>query len=276
VDLVMTGTGSPIPDPNRAGPSQLVVAAGRHLLVDAGRGCLMRLAAAGSGAGALDRVLLTHLHSDHLTDFNDVITSRWIGGFPPAPLDVVGPAGTERLVGDTLAMLAPDIGYRIAHHEDLESGPEVRVQETSGGLVHEDDEVRITSAPTEHRPVHPTVAYRIDADGGSVVLAGDTVPCAGLDELCVGADVYVQTVVRDDVIRQVAIPRLMDVLDYHSTIADAAQTATRAGVGTLVLNHVVPAPAPGQEEELVGRAAEHFDGRILLPADLERIAVSVA
>ena len=66
--------------------------------------------------------------------------------------------------------------------------------------------MRITSAPTEHRPVHPTVAYRIDADGGSVVLAGDTVPCAGLDELCVGADVYVQTVVRDDEILDGASP----------------------------------------------------------------------
>ena len=71
------GTGSPLPDPNRAGPATLVQAAGKHLLFDAGRGVLMRLAAAMVAPGMLDALLLTHLHSDHTTDVNDVITTRW-------------------------------------------------------------------------------------------------------------------------------------------------------------------------------------------------------
>src|SRR5690606_42089034 len=64
--------------------------AGRHLLVDCGRGVLMRAAAAGSGASLFDRVLLTHLHSDHTTDFNDVLTTRWVTSPAPNPLRVVG------------------------------------------------------------------------------------------------------------------------------------------------------------------------------------------
>ena len=75
------------------------------------------------------------------------------------------------------------------------------------------------------------------------MIAGDTVPCAGLDELCEGADMLVHTVVRRDLIEPIGLPRLTDVLDYHSSVEDAARTAARHGVGTLVLTHLVPAPS---------------------------------
>ena len=133
--------------------------------------------------------------------------------------------------------------------------------------------VQVLAAPTDHRPVAPTVGYRITHEGTSVVCAGDTVPCPGLDRLVDGADVYVQTVVRDDLIQAFGVPRLVDVCDYHSTVEQAAQTAARGGVGTLVLTHMVPAPMPGDEQQWIDLAAAHFDGEIVLGADLDRIEV---
>ena len=273
MELIMTGTGSPLPDPNRSGPSQLVKVAGRNFLIDCGRGCLMRLAAAGAPPITIERLLLTHLHSDHVTDVNDLITTRWISGFPAPPLPIVGPEGTDNFIESTLKMLESDIGYRIEHHSDLES-PQLEVAETAAGVVLDDGQVRITAAMTEHKPVHPTVGYRIEAEGSSIVLAGDTIPCAGLDQLCLGADVYVQTVIRDDLIKQLPIKRLLDVLDYHSTVEDAARTADKAGVKTLVLNHCVPAPSTQEDiDQWIQMASEHFDGEIILPSDLETINV---
>ena len=76
--ITLLGTGSPIPDPHRAGPATLVTAGDEHYLVDAGRGVLMRLAATGVGVPQLTGVLITHLHSDHITDLNDVITAMWV------------------------------------------------------------------------------------------------------------------------------------------------------------------------------------------------------
>ena len=274
MELIMTGTGSPLPDPNRSGPSQLVKVADRNFLIDCGRGCLMRLAAAGAPPITIERLLLTHLHSDHITDVNDLITTRWVQGFPAPPLPIVGPEGTENFIENTLKMLEPDIGYRIEHHSDLDSPPQLQVSETTAGVVLEDEQVRITAAMTEHKPVHPTVGYRIEAEGSSIVLAGDTIPCAGLDELCSGADVYVQTVIRDDLIKQLPIKRLLDVLDYHSTVEDAARTAKKAGVKTLVLNHCVPAPSTQEDiDQWIQIASEYFDGEIILPSDLETINV---
>jgi ribonuclease Z len=69
------------------------------------------------------------------------------------------------------------------------------------------------------------------------------------------------------------LPRLLDVCDYHSTVEQAADTAKRAGVGTLVLTHCVPAVAPGTEDEWRAIAAAIFDGEIVVGADLDRVPI---
>lgn len=267
------GTGSPIPDPARAGPATAVQAGGVTLLVDCGRGVLLRMAAAGMGAPQVSALLVTHLHSDHLTDLGDVVTTRWVMTMEPAPLDVVGPPRLREVVDGVLASLRPDIEYRVAHHADLTWEPEVRVHECTGGVAWEGDGVRVVAAPTDHRPAAPSVAYRVEHEGHAVVLAGDTLPCPGLDELARGADALVHTVIRDDVLRALPIPRLQDVCDYHSSVAQAAQTAARAGVRTLVLTHLVPAPAPDGDGEWRALATAHFDGEVFVARDLTAIDV---
>ena len=106
-----------------------------------------------------------------------------------------------------------------------------------------------------------------------MVLAGDTVPCASLDELAAGADALVHTVIRKDLVALVPQQRLKDILDYHSSVEQAGATAARAGVGTLVLTHYVPPLLPGQEDQWRALAATEFTGRIELGDDLHRLEV---
>jgi ribonuclease Z len=270
IEVTLLGTGCPLPDPHRAGPATLVRAGGRAFLFDAGRGVLMRLAAAGVPTPAfLERVLLTHLHSDHTTDFNDLITTRWTMSPVANPLPVTGPPGTAAFAQRTIGMLRDDIGWRVAHHDDLEWGPQAAVTELDDGVVLDDGGVRILAAPTDHKPVHPTVGYRVEHGDSSVAIAGDTVPCAGLEALCEGADIYVQTVIRPDLVRAIPSKRLQDILEYHSSCEDAGRTAATAGVRTLVLTHPVPPPTPGTESEWIDQAAAHFSGEIVFANDLE-------
>lgn len=269
--ITLLGTGSPIPDPARAGPSTLVRTDDAVLLVDCGRGVLMRLAAAGVLPPMIDALLLTHLHSDHITDLGDVITTNWVMSPGPRLLRIVGPPGTRQVVDGTLASLAPDIRYRLDHHDDLADGPLLEVVEVGPGDQFEVASATVRVGSTDHRPVEPTVAYRVEAGGRTVVLGGDGVPCAPLTELCRGADAYVQTVIRDDLVRMIPVARLQDILDYHSSVEQAAQTATLAGVGTLVLTHYVPPLQPGTEDQWRALAAEHFAGPIVLGDDLTTV-----
>jgi ribonuclease Z len=267
--VTLLGTGSPIPDPRRAGAATLVTADGLTVLVDCGRGVIMRLAAAGVLPPMLDALLITHLHSDHITDLGDVITTRWIMSPGPRPLTIIGPVGTKEVVRLTLASLNPDVGYRIAHHDDLHEGPSVDVREVGPA----------TRSPSARPPqpwVPPTTARSsppsrsaLEAGGKSAVLGGDGVPCAGLDELCKGADGYVQTVLRDDLVKMVP----SSALPGHPRLpldraAGGADRRPRPASARSCSPTTCRASQPGQEDEWRALAAEHFAGPIVLGDDL--------
>ena len=275
IEVTLLGTGSPIPDARRAGPATLVRAGGQTFLVDCGRGVLQRLTAVGAGANGLTALLLTHLHSDHIADLGDLIITRWVTTFTPdpAPLSIIGPPGTAEVVEATLKAFGFDIGYRIAHHADLTSPPPVEVHERTDGTVWDHDGVQIAVAPTDHRPVAPTIGFRVEHGGASVVLAGDTVPCESLDTLAAGAGALVHTVIRKELIDAMPMQRIRDICDYHSSVEEAAATAKRAGVGILILTHYVPGIEPGQEDQWRALAATEFDRQIELGDDLHRVEV---
>ena len=281
MEIVLTGTGSPLPDANRAGPSTLVKAgpegAQTHVLVDAGRGTIMRLTAAGTIPPFLAAVLITHLHSDHVCALNDVMTTHWVMTQGNGTLAIYGPPGTADFVERQLHALELDVGYRIAHHDPLTEGPKVNVTELEPGdsftLGTGEAAIEVTTAATEHAPVKPTIGYRLSHGGSTAAIVGDTIPCAGVDELAAGADAYVQTVLRTDLVQAVPNEMFQDILDYHSDVTDAAETAARVGAKRLVLTHLVPAPPPGQYDDWIARAAEHFDGEIIAGDDLTTITI---
>jgi ribonuclease Z len=273
--ITLLGTGSPLPSATCAGPSTLVQAGGQNIVVDAGRGVIMRLVGAMCPPPFISAVILTHLHSDHICDLNDIITTRWISSPAATPLPIYGPKGTQKMIDGLLAMLSQDETYRLDHHDDLRAagGMKVEVHEVEAGESFSIGDVKVTVHATDHRPVAPTVGFRIEHDGVVGALAGDTIPCDGLYDMCKDADIYVQTVLREDLVRTFAplVPtgeRFLDILDYHSTVQQAAQTATKCNVKTLLLTHFVPAIQPGQEDEWRSMAAEHFAGDIVVGPDL--------
>lgn len=272
MDIVLTGTGSPLPDPNRAGPSTLIKAADTHILVDAGRGVVMRMAGAGSMPAFLAGVLITHLHSDHVCALNDVMTTHWVMT-QGATLKVFGPPGTAQFVERQLHALEADVGYRMEHHEELTQGPQVDVTELEPGDSFALNDVNVTVAATEHAPVRPTIGFRVEHQGSTAALVGDTLPCEGVDTLAANADAYVQTVIQREIVKSIPNEMLQDILDYHSGVIEAAQTATRVGAKRLVLTHMVPPPQPEQYPEWIARAAAHYDGEIVIGDDLTTITI---
>lgn len=221
----------------------------------------------------LAAVLITHLHSDHVCALNDVITTHWVMTQGNATLPIYGPPGTAQFVERQMAALEADIGYRIEHHDELTEGPKVEVIELEPGDSFQVNDVCVTTAATVHAPVRPTIGYRLEHEGAAAALVGDTIPCPGVDELAAEADVYVQTVIRRDIVETIPIEMMQDILDYHSGVVDAAQTAARVGAKRLALTHMVPAPTADQYPDWIARAAEHFDGEIIIGDDLTTVTI---
>ena len=182
--ITLLGTGSPLPDPNRAGPSTLVQAEGTTLLFDCGRGVLMRLAAAMVPVASLNALLLTHLHSDHITDLNDVITSHWIMSPGPNRLTIYGPPTTKAVVDATIAALEHDIKYRQDHHNDLTYRPDVvvgKLEPDEFAIIRKHPEIghRILEELGKLKFALPGVLYhheRVDGTGYPHNLVGDEIP----------------------------------------------------------------------------------------------------
>ncbi len=290
-DILLLGTGSPLPSPNRCGAGQLVIGPEANVLIDCGWGAARRLMTSGIPLPTVNTVLFTHMHSDHITDLPDLIIMRWTAG-ATAPLTIYGPEGTREMVEGFRAGLAPDIRYRFAHHgeklsKDAIECPVHEVPATPKPTpVLEIGGLSISAFEVDHRPVVPALGYRVDAGGVSAVFSGDTKRCQALEDASRGADVLVSEALnpvlmqqRIDFLRGRQNERMAEILteamDYHTPTLELAALARNAGVKRLVLTHLIP---PVEDEgpvldTFIAGMSDVFSGEIVPGRDLMRIAV---
>jgi ribonuclease Z len=301
----LAGSGGPFPDIKRAGPCVVVLAGGHLYIVDAGQGAARNVALMGFQMGKVEAVLLTHFHSDHIADLGEIMMQRWVGGSSAKPLDVIGPQGVEGVVeGFNLAYKLDD-GYRVAHHGAATVPPSgaggtarpfsLSAEEDAAVVVIDDGGLKVTAFKVSHAPVSPAVGYRFDYKGRSLVISGDTLPCASLTKQAQGADILFQSALQPAMVRVIhdqagssTIPSLVkiteDIPGYHSSPEDAAKTAGAAGVKQLVLYHITPPiPHPLLNNMYLGDAGKYYSGPITigedgllfsLPANSDKISVS--
>ena len=275
IEVVLLGTGNPLPDRDRAGAATLVRAGGRTLLVDAGRAVCMRLAAAGVLPFMLDAVLLTHLHSDHICDLNDVVTTQWVMSPAPKTLrDLRAAAHAARSSTGCARCSQPDVEYRIAHHDDLTGSRSSRSPRSTPGVVLDEDGVRVDRGA--HRPPARRADARLPdrarrarrscsratpcrAPGSTSCAAAPTSTCRPCSATTSCSMVPMQRFRRHD-----RLP-----LDGRAGRADrgARRRAARSCSPTRS-----PRPRPGSADEWIAIAGEHFDGEIVFGDDLLTIS----
>lgn len=284
--VILCGSGSPLPDPTRAGPCTMVIAGTHIYVVDAGEGGARNLTLMGLPTGRIERLFLTHFHSDHIDGLGPMLLLRWSGKPNMAPLPVAGPQGVERVVAGFSEAYAQDNGYRTAHHGAALMPPNgagaIAMPFTMDGapvVVLDVGGVRITAFPVNHEPVSPAVGYRFDYKGRSVVISGDTAPSPSVVANAKGTDLLVHEALQPNLVARLTdalaakgvnntaqITR--DILNYHTSPEAAADAAKAAGVKQLLLNHIVP-PMPFKfaYPAFLGNAPQHFGGPITVGED---------
>jgi ribonuclease BN (tRNA processing enzyme) len=276
--LILLGTGGgPRPRKVSSGSSQVVVANGVPYVIDCGDGVARQLVFADVPLDGLRHVFITHLHSDHVADYGNLIWLSWTAGLR-SRIDAWGPPPLERMTKLFFEMNASDIDARVATEGRVPLEPLVQVHELQkSGLVLEDENLKVTVALVDHPPMVPAFAYRFDAADRSIVISGDTKRSDNLVELAREADVLVHSALYlpalDRLIARVGgAPGLKkSILSLQGTVEDAARVARAAGVKTLVLSHLIPPDDPGVTEAMWLEAAREFGGTVVVGKDLMEI-----
>lgn len=280
--VILIGTGSPLADPSRAGPSTAVIAGKRVFIIDSGGGAVRKMAEIGLSPASTERVLLTHFHSDHIDGLGELMLQRWAGGGHNKPLPVHGPKGVTDIVTGLNLAYAQDRDYRIAHHgADIvpPGGFGATPITLEAGTVIEQSGVKILAFAVDHEPASSSFGYRFDYQGRSVVITGDTAYTDDLASHARDTDILISEALNPDmvgIIERVAreagnsrITKIMyDIPDYHITPVQAAKVAQDANARLLVYTHIVPAlPTPYLDAFFTKGAEDEFSGDIVVGQD---------
>lgn len=280
--VTLLGTGRPDPVMDRFGPSTLVEAGSQTLLFDCGRGVSQRLWQLKTPLSQVRAVFLTHLHSDHTVGIPDL----WLTGWLPAPygrrtvpLQVWGPEGTRSMMSSLKEAFKWDIRVRGDGDGLPPAGIDVAAEDVRQGVVYERDGLKVTAFDADHGGLlQPAFGYRIDYQGRSVVISGDTRPSENLVAFAREADVLIHEVIaaRPELLAKSADARR--IVGYHTGPEDAGKIFERIKPKLAVYSHVVllttdPSISAPTLSELTPRTRTTYSGPLEVGEDLMTILI---
>jgi ribonuclease Z len=264
LSVAFLGTGGPVPSARRSTASVLVARGGERLLFDCGEGTQRQMQRS-IGLVQLDEIYLTHFHADHILGLPGLLKTYDLNG-RERPLTVYGPAGLEQLlqmlgglvgrVGFGLELVEVEAGDRI----DIDGGEirpfpvEHRVRACGYAIVEAERPGRFDPDAAKRLGVAEGPAFAalqrgedvVGSDGlvtpadvmgearpgRTIVITGDTAPCAATVEASRGAELLIH----DASFSEEEAQRAADT--GHSTVGQAAAVAREAGVKMLALVHI--------------------------------------
>lgn len=249
--VTIVGSGCGIPNAKRGAPC-IAVSVGRALFaLDCGPGALKGMAAAGVAWDKLDMVAITHFHTDHIADIAPLLFAYNIPDANRAdPLRLCGPPGMRKLYQNLVAAYGDWL---------IPKRYELYVEELAG-IPLEGPTWRLETGPAEHS--QPAYAYRLEADGVSLVYSGDTDYSESIIQLAAPCDVL---------ILECSYPNELEV-PGHLTPRKAGEMANHIGCRKLVLTHIYPVCA---DYDLAAECRQTYDGDVVVAEDGMRLELGV-
>lgn len=284
--IVMLGTGTPNPIPERNGPSLAIIVEDKSYLIDFGTGLVRRAEEANRrGIGALKAPnlklgFLTHLHSDHTIGLTDLIYTPWVLE-RQEPLKIFGPEGLKHMTHHILEAYKEDIEARMYGLEGAnKEGIKVQVQEIEEGLIYEDELVKVEAFLVEHPPFK-AYGYKFTTPDKVIVVSGDTIPSENLIKHAKDCDILVHEVYSHQGVKQRSPKWNKYHTNVHTSSVELGEIAKRVNPKKLVLYHQLFFRVPDEdgnqisevdrEIEMINEIKENYKGQIISAKDLDII-----
>jgi ribonuclease Z len=275
VKLTLLGTGTPIPNVQRYGPSQVIEVGAGLILVDAGVGVVHRLLEAGYARPKIQRIGLTHLHFDHIAGLHDLLWAGWIQGWWDVPPPIVGPAGTREFIAGLMQAFSYDIKVRTMGERRREDLIPADIDEMEDGWATESGDWRLSAFRVEHHPVDQAFGFRLDSNDGSMVISGDTHRSENLIRHSRGVHLLLHEVYWAEGMRRAiegatssgVRARLNIIAGYHTPSNEVGEIADSCHTERLVLSHLIF--QGGSPADIRNDAERQFRGPIGVGEDLQ-------
>jgi ribonuclease Z len=277
VTVTLLGTGIPLADPDRFGPSTLVEVGGQRLVFDLGRGCTIRLWQKQIPLGSIDAHFLTHLHSDHINGLPDLYLSGWIQtafGSRKKPFLIYGPNGTKKMMDHLWEAFSEDRRIRIEEAKYPLAGIQIDAHDFQPGVVYEKDGVVVTTFEVDHGSVKPAFGFKITYKKHSVVISGDTRYNQNVEKAALGVDLLIHEVAMVPEKLFAEYPVYRTTMAHHISPEEAGKLFAVSKPKLAVFTHLVLSGLPAKGipfptlAELLAATGKTYSGRVVVGADL--------
>ena len=273
--LIVLGSGTPNPDPNRAGSAYAVVVNETPYLIDFGPGVIRRAASLSPPWGGkieamtvknFEHAFLTHIHSDHSAGLADLLLTPWIMG-RDKKLNLYGPKGLEQMASSTLEAFEDDINYRIYGTQPSNKiGYKFNFYLLTEGLIYEDENVSVEAFTVPHGSFDDAYGFRFTTKDKVIVFSGDTGPSKTLEKFAAGADILVHEVYSNAGFLKKTKDWQVYHQGHHTSTFEVGEIASRAKPKLLLLSHILFWGST--TDEILKETQSTYKGEIKIAEDL--------
>jgi ribonuclease Z len=274
--VIVLGSGTPNPNPERYGSSYAVVVDDKAYIVDFGPGSVRRMAEMSPTWGGTFKQLelqnisiafLTHIHSDHSVGLSDLILTPWVMG-RETELLLFGPPGLKKMAEYVTKAYEDDINYRLYGSQPANNkGYKTNVTEINKeGTIYKDDKVEVIAFTNNHGDFTNSFGFLFITSDKRILFSGDTAISDNLIKYATDLDILIHEVYSSETFKN-KTPDWQKYHDAHHTSSiDLGILANRVKPKKLVLSHILFWGA--SEESLMDDIKKNFNGEAIIAKDL--------
>ena len=274
--LIILGSGTPNPDPERYGSGYAVVVNESAYIVDFGPGIVRRISAMSPTWGGdfpsmelqnINTAFLTHIHSDHSGALADLILTPWIMG-RDVPLKLYGPSGLGAMSKNITEAYIDDINYRLYGSQPAnELGFKTNVTEiVDDGSIYKDKNVEVIAFKNNHGDFKNSFGFLFITDDKRILFSGDTAVSANLKKYGNDLDILVHEVFSSETFVNKTKDWQIYHQAHHTSSIDLGIIADELQPKKLVMSHILFWGA--SEESILNDIGVNFSGQAIIAKDL--------
>ena len=273
--LIILGSGTPNPNPERSASSYAVIVDETAYLIDFGPGVIRRAAALSKDWGGpfsslnaanLEYAFLTHIHSDHSAGLADLILSPWVLG-RNKKLKLYGPKGLQAMVNSVSEAYKEDIDYRInGSQPSNDVGYKVTFKQLFEGVVFNNEHLIVEAFLVNHGELKDSFGFRFQTKDKTIVFSGDTGPSKTIEKYAYEADILVHEVYSLEGFLKKTKEWQIYHKSHHTSTIEVAELARKATPKKLVLSHILFWGST--REQILKEVKDNYDGEVLIGEDL--------